>query len=115
MQLKSNKMEQAFKLITKFFKNKTKRHDKIRDANGNLILDNEGKMRRWKQYIEELYQGTDEISDVQNSGNTDDQGITILKDEYSKALEEMRRNKAPGVDNIPIELIQNSEETVKEE
>lgn len=42
-------------------------------------------------------------------------GGTILKDKYNKALKEMRRNKAPGIDNIPIELIQNSEETVKEE
>jgi len=30
-------------------------------------------------------------------------------------LEELRRNKAPGVNNIPIELIQNSGEKVKEE
>lgn len=52
---------------------------------------------------------------MQSSGITDEQDGTILKDEYNKALEEMRRYKAPGVDNIPIELIQNSEETFKEE
>jgi len=49
--LKSNKIEQAFKLINTFFKNKTKRHDKIRDENGNLILDDEGKVRRWKNIL----------------------------------------------------------------
>lgn len=51
---------------------------------------------------------------MQNSGITDEQDGTILKNEYNKALEEMRKNKVPEVGNIPIELIQNVEKTVKE-
>lgn len=43
------------------------------------------------------------------------QDQTILKEEFNKALEEMRRNKAPGVNNTPIELIQISGETIKKE
>lgn len=39
----------------------------------------------------------------------------ILKDEYNKAFEEMRKNKAPGVDKIPIELLQNSGEILIKE
>lgn len=87
----------------------------MRDGNGNLILDTENKVRKWKQYIEKLYLGDDGLTDVQNSGNMDEQGETILKDEFNKVLKEKRRNKAPGVDHIPIELIQNSGETVNEE
>jgi len=71
-------------------------------------LNDENKVKRWKQYIEELHLGDDELNYVQNSGNMDEQSETILKDEFNKALKEMRRNKAPGIDNIPIELIQNS-------
>lgn len=108
--MKGNKTIRAFRLITKSFKNKTKRHE-----NGNLILDNEDKVGRWKQYIEKLYQGIDGITYVRNSGNTDEWGGNILKYEYNKTLEEMRRNKALGVDNIPIELIQISGKTVQEE
>lgn len=92
--MKGNKTDQTFKLITTFIKNTTKRNDKIRDGNGNLILDNEDKVRRWKQYIEGLYQGDDKLTDVQNSRNMNEQRETILKDEYNKAIEEMRRNKA---------------------
>lgn len=44
-----------------------------------------------------------------------DQGEIILKDEYNNALEEIRKNKALGVNNIPIELIQNSAKIVKKE
>lgn len=111
--LKSSKTDQVFKLITKFFKNKTKRNDKIRAGNDNLILNNEDKVKRWKHYIEELLQ-YDKFTDVQNSGNINEPGENILKYEYNKALEEMRRNKGPGLNNIPIELIQNSGRTVKE-
>lgn len=78
-------------------------------------MDNENKVERWKRYIEELYQETDGNTHVQNNGSTDEQGRIILRDDYNKALEDMKRNKAPGVDNIPIELIENSEETIKEE
>lgn len=62
--LKSNKSDKAFKLITTFFKNKMKRNDKIRDGSGNLILDNEDTVRRWKQYIEESYQRDNGLTSV---------------------------------------------------
>lgn len=58
-------------------------------------MDNENKVERWKRYIEELYQETDGNTHVQNNGSTDEQGRTILRDDYNKALEEMKRNKAP--------------------
>jgi hypothetical protein len=47
-------------------------------------LNNKDKAERWKQYIEELYQGTDGITDVQNSGIMDEQGGTILKTSIKK-------------------------------
>lgn len=48
------------------------------------------KGRRWKQYIEELYQGYDELTDIQNSGNKDEQGETILRRVYNKSLKEIK-------------------------
>lgn len=45
----------------------------------------------------------------------DEQGGAILRVEFDKALWDVKSNKAPGVDNIPINLIKNARETVKEE
>lgn len=39
--IKGNKMDQVFNTIKKFVSGKTKANSKIREINGNLLLDNE--------------------------------------------------------------------------
>ena len=39
-------------------------------------------------------------------------GASILKSEFDAAVRDLRKNKAPGIDDIPAELIKNAGEKV---
>ncbi|XP_047100243.1 uncharacterized protein LOC124718660 [Schistocerca piceifrons] len=65
-------------------------------------------LKRWQEYIEELYQGdplTDNMIELSEEVEKEELGDTILKDEFEKALKELPDKKAAGVDDIPSELI----------
>lgn len=79
----------------------------MRDEKGNLLIDNEDIARRWKQYLEVLYQG-EEIPNLNNESNPDNEGAPILREEFNQVLKSMKTRKAPGVDNVSAELIQNA-------
>ncbi|KAL4149828.1 hypothetical protein QTP88_003684 [Uroleucon formosanum] len=112
--IKENKMDQAFNTIKKFVSNKTKVNNKIRDENGNLLIDNEDIANRWKQYLEVLYQG-EEITSLHNESNPDNEGAPILREEFNQVLKMMKTRKSPGVDNISTELIQNAGKKIQNE
>ncbi|VVC38014.1 Endonuclease/exonuclease/phosphatase [Cinara cedri] len=106
--IKGNKMDPAFNTIKKFVSRKTKANIKIRDINGNLLLDNEDIVYVWKQYLEILYQGVEIISP--NTENTSDmQGVTILIEEVNQVLKAMKTKIGPGVDELTSELIPNAD------
>jgi hypothetical protein len=85
----------------------------IKDSNGILLTDNEDIKNRWKEYIETLYDkdgkpeekdiGLDESKDMPE----DFIGPDILESEVRAAIEEMKGNKAVGVDGIPAEFLKN--------
>lgn len=79
----------------------------MRDEKGNLLIDNEDIARRWKQYLEVLYQG-EEITSLSNESNPDNEDAPILREEFNQVLKSMKTRKAPGVDNVSAELIQNA-------
>lgn len=54
--LRNNRIDQASNIIKKFFRGKMKLNSKIRDIDGNLILDNDEIATQWKQYLQVLYQ-----------------------------------------------------------
>ena len=76
---------------------------------------------RWKEYIEELYDGTgkplhagqslEAEADVQD----DDKGLSVFTSEFEKALEELKNKKATRPDGIPAELIMASGSAGKRE
>jgi hypothetical protein len=49
-------MDQAYNIIKKFFREKTKLNNKICDIDENLILNNNKIATRWEKYLEALYQ-----------------------------------------------------------
>lgn len=65
----------------KLFGGKTKQNSKIRDLDGNLILEND-KITRWKQYLKVLYQ-EGEAANLNNNNNPGMQGRVILRDEFN--------------------------------
>ncbi|KAG8237372.1 hypothetical protein J437_LFUL017384 [Ladona fulva] len=87
-------------------------------GNSKCIESREGKelfgekaLRRWKEYIEELYdkkeitEGTE--TEDEEEVNECSMGYRILESEVRQDLKEMKRGKAPGVDELPVELMKN--------
>ena len=76
----------------------------IKDKKGNILLDKEDIMKRWEEYIKDLY--GDENRDretIKCEGHLT--GEIILKDEIRTAMKKMKRWKAVGNDQIAVELL----------
>ena len=82
----------------------------IRDDKGELLTDPEEVRKRWKEYIEVLYdkEGKPRPEDMsiesEDSVQEDCKGPNLLESEIMTAIKEMKKNKAVGEDNIPAEF-----------
>ena len=106
--LKQGKVEAAYNIVKKHFKERSARCNTIRDKNGNILFENEDKVKRWKEYLEDLYKGSNfnaKIIEDESEVEKDDMGACILRSEFDAAIKDLQRNKAPGIDDIPAELI----------
>ncbi len=92
---------------------------KSKARNGNMVItDDKGKLltepddvrKRWKEYIEILYdrEGKPKPGDIEveleGTVCEDEKGPELLRSEIMTAITEMKGNKAVGVDNIPAEF-----------
>ncbi|XP_073831797.1 uncharacterized protein [Musca autumnalis] len=111
----SNNMKELYKIIKRYTNNSQIRSQPIRDTNGKLLTNAEEQTKRWKQHFEKisnidgddsesvhLVQQVNENQNVDNSINTDAPTIA----EIATAIIKLKRNKAPGEDGIPPELLQ---------
>ncbi|XP_049766099.1 uncharacterized protein LOC126095310 [Schistocerca cancellata] len=94
------KIDTAYKKIEETFAEKRTTCMNIKSSDGNPVLSKEGKAERWKEYTEGLYKG-DVLEDsvIEMEENVDED------EEFDRALKDLSRNKDPGVDNIPLELL----------
>lgn len=74
------------------------------DKEGNAIIETEQKLRRWKEYIEELFHDQRQ-ENVYAASQSRDEGPEITKSEVMTAVKCMKNNKAAGPDGIPGELL----------
>jgi hypothetical protein len=93
----------------------------INDKDGKLITDPDKVRARWKEYIEALYDkpGKPEAEDIEMERETsvleDFKGPELLTSEITEAIEELKQNKAVGVDDIPAEFLKVlGEKAIKE-
>ena len=86
----------------------------IEDKDGTLLTKSDDICRRWKNYCEELFnfniQKDQEVLKEQVTEERQEEE-TILMSEVRSAIQELKKNKSPGADNITAELIQNGGET----
>jgi hypothetical protein len=76
----------------------------VRGEDGSIITDRDGIVERCAEYYRKLYSSTADRPDQTNS--SDEEPIPdVLSSEVEKAVNQMKRNKAPGEDGIAIELI----------
>ncbi|KAK3549270.1 hypothetical protein QTP70_034481 [Hemibagrus guttatus] len=77
----------------------------IKDRDGRVLTSEESVQRRWKEYFEELMKEENEREKRVEGVNSVEQKVDkIRKDEVRKALKRMKRGKAVGPDDIPVEV-----------
>jgi len=88
----------------------TSRSAAIKDLDGNLLTEPEEVRKRWKDYVEILYdkEGKPKPEDMQLEGEDnvpeDFKGPEVMESEILAAIKEMKNKKAVGVDEIPAEF-----------
>ena len=105
----------AYKKIREFEKGKiesrTKNKGKSIESKEGKELTGEEALRRWKEYIEELYDKNGKPSENELAIEEEEQikeinkGYSVIESEVRKALEEMKKGKAEGVDELPTEFL----------
>uniref|UniRef100_A0A8D8WPG5 Craniofacial development protein 2 n=1 Tax=Cacopsylla melanoneura TaxID=428564 RepID=A0A8D8WPG5_9HEMI len=73
----------------------------VTEADGTIITDIKRKIKRWTEYVEELFR--DERPEREEFRLQE--GIPIMKEEVIKALKNSKPRKAAGPDEVPSELL----------
>ena len=91
----------VFQTVKKLIKPFQPRTVAIRDSIGKKLTDPEKVCQRWKEYCEELYDGKEEDITIY----VHEREVPPLKEEIKRALLKSAQWKAPGPDDIAIELL----------
>ena len=79
------------------------KNNSIMDKGGNLLMEMEDTLKRWTEYIKELYEDEQEVIDLE----LDEQGPEIMKEEIRAAMNRMKKGKAIGNDGIAVEMLES--------
>lgn len=107
--INSNNSKKAFQVVKDLTKKKTAKVSSIQDEAGNCLTEEKDIINRWTEYCSGLYNhpvnGDPEVLGITGPGEDDD--FPILREEVEAAVKSLKNGKAPGIDNIPSELIKN--------
>eukprot|EP00112_Aurelia_sp_Birch-Aquarium-sp1_P026514 Seg944.1 transcript_id=Seg944.1/GoldUCD/mRNA.D3Y31 product="hypothetical protein" protein_id=Seg944.1/GoldUCD/D3Y31 len=104
-QNRSKEMYQKVKEMTRKRKN-NRGNVCVEDKDGNMLFENHEIEERWNEYIGELYHvERDEKPEIGS-----DDGQVILKSEVQHAIENLRNDKASGMDEISSEMLKALDE-----
>lgn len=88
---------------------KMNRNNILLDKNGKIIPDINGKLERWKEYIQELFED-ERQPEIITEEQDEENGPHITKEEVINAIKMMKSNRASGPDEIPADIIKLIEE-----
>ena len=113
--MRDGKSRLAFQAIKKLTNRKIAPVTAVEDKNGELITKDEEVLERWSEYCEELYNYNIEpdqrmLNDLICSGESHD--APIMSSEVRRAISDLKKNKSPGIDEVPAELIQHGGQVV---
>ena len=81
----------------------------IKDENGKVLTEGADIKERWKNYCKGLY-ACQEVTGIQADVECNEEEPAILRSEVKNAIQKLKTNKAPGIDDIPGELFKNIDE-----
>lgn len=86
---------------------RTRKHQTttLRDSNNEIILGIEGKLRRWKEYVEELFDDDRPNKPPPEDQVTNEKAPEISKSEVIHAIKILKNRKATGPDKIHAEIL----------
>ena len=103
-----NNIRQGYREVRYRKKGFIPRIDMIRELNGNIISAQEQVLDRWKSHFQQLLNnktGDEEILEDFNGDFIEDEMEEPDRIDIRMAIEALKNGKAPGMDNIPAELI----------
>jgi hypothetical protein len=117
VQMRNGNRDAAYKSVKNFFNDYKPNRGEIEDNNGIIIYEDIQKGEVWKKYLEQLYEGPElteqEIEQEEVMDNSSN--YSVLKEEFDKALRDLKRKKAAGINEIQAELWKESGESMSSE
>ena len=116
---KNNNMREVYQKKNILIGKSSMSATQIRDSSGNVIKDEASRLQRWAEYFEGLLNAGEPEELIDFSSYTPTEEIDISqdspsRDELDKAISLLKRNKAPGIDNISPELLKDGGSNIRE-
>jgi hypothetical protein len=105
---RTGQSDKLYKAIRDAGKKKQRDPNQMIRAQGGEVVRGTEALRTWEEYIGELYRGRDgpSIHNLDTALGREDLEPAPLLCEVKEAIDKIKKGKAPGLDDIPIELWQ---------
>jgi len=113
--MRNGSRDTAYKSVKNFFNDYKPKRGAIEDNNGVIIYEDIQRGGIWKKYLEQQYEGPELIGQeieheevMDNSSN-----YSVLREEFDKALRDLKKKKAVGIDKIQAEHWKEYDENMR--
>ena len=75
----------------------------IKDENGNMMVNSEAVLKRWKEYFEKLMNKENNRDPRREEAEVVNEKVNCVRREVKNTLRRMKKGKAVGPDELPVE------------